>query len=263
MTETTPLDAAHAGMQAAPADDAARLGFYERLADAELFLMLTQEAQGPNLSPEVFELADGSFVLAFDREDRLAEFAGRPVPYAALSGRVIAAMLAAQGIGLGVNLQVAPSSILIPAEAVAWLDQTLGHTPDEVEARVTEFTPPTGLPEALLIALDTKLATASGLAQSAYLVGVIYDYGGRGHMLGFVATQPGAEGALAKAASEALTFSGIEAGALDVGFFAASDPVSARMAQVGLRFDLPQHQTESAPSRPAPGSDPDRPPILK
>ena len=44
MTEITPLDSAHAAMQAAPDDDTARLRFYERLADGELFVLLSQEA---------------------------------------------------------------------------------------------------------------------------------------------------------------------------------------------------------------------------
>lgn len=261
MTDTA-LDTAHAAMAAAPDDDAARLRFFERLADAELFLMLTEEARGPNISPELFEVADGHFVLVFDREDRLAKFAGRPAPYAALSGRALAMMLAGQGIGLGLNLEVAPSSFLIPSEAVDWLNQTLGNAPAEVEAQITEFDAPRGLPEALITALDTKLATAIGLAGSAYLVGVTYDSGAKGHLLGFVDAIDGAQEALAKAASEALTFSGIEAGAMDVGFFAASDPVAASLARAGLRFDLPQ--PEEREYKPAvPGSDPDAPPILK
>ncbi|MCA0871264.1 SseB family protein [Seohaeicola saemankumensis] len=262
MTEETPLDTAHIAMEAAPEDDAARLRFYERLADSELFLMLTEEARDENISPEVFDVADGRFLLAFDREERLARFAGRPAPYAALSGRVLAQMMAGQGLGLGVNLEVAPSSILIPAEAMGWLYQTLGHVPDEVEARIAEVSAPVGLPETLLLALDTKLATAQGLAQAAYLVAVTYHDGGRGHMLGFVGALEGAEGALAKAAGEALTFSGIEAGAMDVGFFGPEDPVTARLEATGLRFDLPEQVAEQA-VRPAPGSNPDKPPILK
>ena len=263
MTEMTPLDLAHAAMQDAPEDDAARLRFYERLADAELFLMLTKEAEGGNISPELFELADGAFVLVFDRLERLSTFAGRPVPYVALSGRVVAQMLAGQGIGLGVNLEVAPSSILIPGEAVTWLHQTLGHAPDEVEAEVEEIFPPVGLPEALLRALDAKLATATGLATSAYLVGLRYSGGGQGHLLGFVDAKEAAQSALAKAASEALTFSGIEAGAMDVGFFAASDPTAAKLARVGLRFDLPQPEPEQIYQPEMPGSNPDKPPKLK
>ena len=263
MTETTPLDAAHIAMTSAQDDDAARLRFYERLADSEIFLLLEEEAEGDQIRPETFDVADGSFVLAFDREDRLARFAGRPAPYAALSGRGVVQMLAGQGIGLGVNLDVAASSILIPAEAVTWLHQILGQAPDAVEDRIAVVSAPVGLPEALITALDTKLATAVGLAASAYLVGVTYENGTRGHLLGFVDARDGAEQSLAKAAGEALTFSGIEAGAMDVAFFAASDPISASMAAQGLRFDLPQPTSEQMQVQAAPGSDPDKPPILK
>ncbi|MCW8842118.1 MAG: SseB family protein, partial [Rhodobacteraceae bacterium] len=240
MSEQTPLDRAHAAMEAMPQDDAARLRFFERLADVELFLLLSKEAEDDKIAPEVFDLSDHRFVLVFDTEARLSEFVGKPAPYAALSGRIIASMLADQEIGLGVNLEVAPSSILIPPEALGWLTETLTHAPDEIAARAEVFESPAGLPEVLLTALDQKLATATGLAKSAYLVGVTYDTGAKGHLLGFVNAVEAAQGALAKAVSEALTFSGIEAGALDVGFFASSDPVAAQLARVGLRFDLPE-----------------------
>lgn len=264
MSETTPLDTAHAAMEAAPEDDAARLRFYDQLAQSELFLMLAKEAgEDDQITPELFAVGEDQYVLVFDREERLAGFAGRVVPYVALSGRVIAGMLAGQGIGLGVNLEVAPSAILLPAEAVDWLGETLGHGPDEVEAAITEVHPPKGLPEDLVTALDGKLATAMGLAQSAYLVGVTYEAGARGHMLGFVGAVPEAQPALARAASEALTFSGVEAGAMDVGFFRGGDAIVARMEAVGLRFDLPQAQAPAVETVTMPGSDPDKPPRLR
>ncbi|MGB8622714.1 MAG: SseB family protein, partial [Paracoccaceae bacterium] len=134
MADQTPLDRAHAAMEAAPEDDAVRLRFFERLADCELFLLLSREAEGEDIAPKVFDLEGGAFVLVFDREERLADFVGETAPYAALSGRLIAGMLAGQGIGMGVNLGVAPSSILIPAEAIGWLADTLGQRPAEVEA---------------------------------------------------------------------------------------------------------------------------------
>lgn len=263
MTEMTPLDQAHAAMQAAPDDDAARLRFYERLADSEMFLMLSGEAEGDKISPELFETPEGRFVLVFDREERLAQFAGRAVPYAGLAGRGIVEMLAGQGIGLGVNLEVAPSSALLPAEAVSWLQDTLQNAPDEVEAAIEELLPPTGLPEVLLTALDAKLASAGGLAARAYLVSLRYQGGGQGHLLGFVGAKPDAEGALAKAVGEALTFSGIEAGALDVGFFAASDSMAASLARMGLRFDLPEPEEPKLYQPKIPGGDPEKPPLLK
>jgi hypothetical protein len=263
MSDQTPLDLAHATMDAAPDNDAARLRFYERLSDSELFLLLTKEAQGDQINPEIFDLGDASFVLVFDREERLAQFVGKPAPYAALSGRVNAQMIVGQGIGLGVNLEVAPSQMLVPPEAVSWLTETLAHSPDEVEARAEELYAPKGLPEELLTALDAKLATTAGLAQNAYLVAVRYKGGATGHMLGFVGTLEGAEGALAKAAGEALTFSGIEAGSIDVGFFAATDPMAAAMSKVGLRFELPKVEAREQAVRAAPGSDPDKPPNLR
>jgi hypothetical protein len=81
--------------------------------------------------------------------------------------------------------------------------------------------------------------------------------------LAFVGAIPRAQDALVRAASEALTFSGIEAGAMDVGFFAPSDPVVAKLAKVGLRFDLPQGEALQQTPRLPPGSDPAKPPILK
>lgn len=262
MTQT-PLDLAHAAMTAAPEDDALRLRFFERLGDAELFMLLEGEATDDVVTPQIFDPGTGSIVLVFDREERLAGFVGSQAPYAALSGRLIAGLLAEQGLGLGLNLDVAPSSFLLDSDGVAWLAQTLGHGPDEVEARLAEVSAPAGLPDSLITALDTKLTTATGLAQMAYLVGSVDDAGKRGHLLAFVGAAPGSEPALARAASEALTFSGIEAGAMDVGFFDGKDPVTARLARVGLRFDLPQPAPAHAPETVAPGSDPNRPPRLR
>lgn len=258
---TTPLDAAHAAMEAAPDDDAARLAFYERLSDAELFVLLEEEAAGETIRPRVFPVAGAEVVLAFDLEGRLADFVGA-APYAAMTGRTLANLLTGQALGLGLNLGVAPSAFLMPSDAVDWLAETLGGEAEQVEARPEEIRAPAGLPEALLTVLDGKLARASGLARMAYLVGVTYRDGARGHMLAFIDPLAGAEAALARAASEALTFSGIEAGALDVAFFRASDPIAARLARVGLRFDLPAPADPAAP-RAAPGSDPEKPPRLR
>lgn len=262
MSELTPLDTAHAAMEVAPDDDATRLAFYERLGDGELFLLLEAEAEGETITPQTFDIGTGEIVLVFDRQERLTAFTGKATPYAALSGRVIAQLLAGQGLGLGLNLEVAPSSFLMDADGVTWLAETLGHAPNEVEAKIEEVSAPIGLPETLITAIDTKLATATGLALCAYLVGVKYNGGSNGHLLGFVGAFPDAEGALAQAAGEALTFSGIEAGAMDVGFFDANDPITPRLARVGLRFDLPQPADVQQVEFQAPGSDPAKPPML-
>ena len=140
----------------------------------------------------------------------------------------------------------------------------LDSPPEPVEARPRLFHAPTGLPDALIAALDAKLARAGGLASGALLAGVTYEGGRRGHMLAFLDVLAGAETALAQAASEALVFSGIEAGEMDVAFLASDGPGTQSMARVALRFDLPASEAPAqAAARPAPGMDAARPPKLR
>ncbi|WP_322865210.1 SseB family protein [Aquicoccus sp. G2-2] len=261
MTQTL-LDLAHAAMQAAPDDPAARLRFYERVADSELFVLLSREAAGDQLEPELFELDGGRYLLAFDRQERMAEFVGKPAPYAGLSGRALVHMLTGQGIGMALNPEVAPSSILLPPEALNWLGETLTPAPKEAEGMVREMRPPR-LPEPVLAALDGKLAQAGGLAKMAALVQVQYDDGHEAHLLGLIGAAPGAEGALAKAVNEALVFSGAEAETLDVGFFAPDSAMAERLARVGLRFDLPGPDLAATGGPTAPGMDAANPPKLR
>ena len=256
----TPLDRAVEQMELAPDQDALRLAFYERLAASEVFLLLAADPVGEAIEPKLFDTSSGTFALVFDSEDRLAEFADGAVPYASLTGRAIVEMLAGQSIGLGLNLGVAPSSHLVPADAVTWLAETLATAPREAAERPERFSPPGQLPETLLTALDARLAQAGGLASGAYLASVDYEGGRRGHLLAVVDARDGAERAIARAIQDALTFSGLEAGALDVTFLKASDPAMAGLAKVGLRFELPEPQTPEPPA--PPGMDPDKPPRL-
>jgi len=257
MTETTHLDLVHKEMEAG--GEAERLRFYETLVAIELFLLLEAEAEADEVVPQAFAVEGQTFVLAFDTEDRLAVFAGTEAHYVGLSGRAVTEMLAEEGLGLGLSLEVGSSAMLLPPEGMVWLADMLAGAPQEVEAQPKEFHPPSGLPEALLTALDARLAAVEGLAESAYLVGVTYDTGAKGYLLGIIDPVPGAEAALAQAVSEALTFSELNAAALDVGFFQASDGAVMRMARVGLRFDLPKIVTEGPG---APGMDPEKPPRL-
>jgi hypothetical protein len=169
-------------------------------------------------------------------------------------------MLDGQGVGLALNPDVASSSTLLDAEALTWLAHTLQSAPTVTRARPVSLSAPSGVPKGLITGLDRKLALASGLAPSAYLAAATYEDGTAGHILTFVDAVAGAETALSSAMAEALAFSGVEAGALDVAFIKASDPLAARLARVGLRFDLPEPD-HAAPPEP-PGTDPSKPPIL-
>jgi hypothetical protein len=50
---------------------------------------------------------------------------------------------------------------------------------------------------------------------------------------------------------------------MDVAFFAASDPAAAALARHGLRVELPKAEPVDRKIPAAPGSDPDKPPILR
>ncbi len=259
----TPLDIAHQQMEAAPDDQTASLRFYERLADSELFLMLETDAADDRAKPMIFETGDGPIALVFDREERLAEFFESPTPFVALSGRRIARLLAGQGIGIGVNLGVAPSSILLPASAVSWLQETLGAHSVVTEAVPVEVAAPRGLPESLLTAIDTKLANTAGVVARAFLVAVKYEGGTKGHMLALVDVPEAAKDGVAEALGEVLQFSGIEAGQLDLAFLPLDSTILPAISRVGLGFEIPELVLPKAPKPLAPGMDPENPPKLR
>lgn len=259
---TTDLDKAHAAMTAHPDDDAARLWFYEQLADADLFMLLAAEPSGDETKAEIFDIADGRFALVFDTEARLAEFTGRPVPYAGLSGRGLASVLAGEGIGLAFNLQVAPSEMLIPSEAIDWLAETLAKAPQTAKERITGISALHQLPASVIDALGRKLSRAAvGFADSAFLARATYDSGASGHLLCFVGAPENSEAALAQAVAEAVQFSGIDAGQIDVVFLPTGDKMADRLGQVGHRFDIPKPKPAATPPS-GPGMDPTKPPRL-
>lgn len=263
----TPLDRAHAEMTADPEAALPRLRFYETLAEGELVVLLEAEPEpGAEAVPALFPTEESTLVLAFDSEARLAEFAEGAAPYAALPGRALIELLAAQGFGLGLNFGTATSEFLMPASAVTWLAGVLANRAAEVEALPQAFSAP-DLPQSLLLALDRKLARAAGLAEYALLIGADWPER-RGLLLAFVGAKDGAERALAQAAGEALSFSGLDDEApdlhLDVAFLASEDPALDRFKGLALRFDLPEPEAAQALSRPLPpGSDPAKPPRLR
>lgn len=262
MSMLTALDNAHAALLAGGEAEARR--FYRLLADAPLCLLLAEEPQGEAITPQVFHLSDGPVILAFDSEERLADFQEGPAPYAVLPGRVIAGQMAGQGLWLGLNLgSGAPSETLLPPEAIAHLLDLLDVAPNLTEGKAHSFSPPT-IPAALDETLRFALAGASGLAGGAVLAGVTYDTGAKGHILAFAGAAEGAEPALARAVAEALSFAGLEAAALDVVFLAPEDPSLRAIARVGRGYDIPAPAVAEAPPAPAPpGSDPSRPPRLR
>lgn len=256
----TPLDLAYMAMQN---NEAAAPAFYERFLEAELFLLLEGEVAGDEARPMVMETSDGALVLVFDLEERMAAFSDTPSDYVALSGRRIARMLAGQGVGIGLNLGEAVSAMVLPVEAVAWLAEASMGDDETVEAKPLEIGKPVGVPEALIVALDGKLANMGGVVGAAHLVSVRFEGGEQGHMLVLVNVPEAAKTGVSEALSEALRFSGIEAGQLDLAFLAVDDPHLERFVRVGLGFEIPELLMPKTPAPKAPGMDPSKPPILR
>lgn len=244
--------------RAAGQSDADRLRFYEALADTMLFVLLEGAPEGDNISPQVLSVENDQLALVFDSELRLADFAGEAA-YAEIPGRVLAQMLGQADLGLMLNAGGAADPLVLQSASLRWLTSTLeGLEAEQIETRIERLLPPGDLPEKLLTALDGKLARAAGLARCAYLCATRDNTGGVGHLLAIIGANHDAEPALVGAVNEALSFSGIEAAVLDVGFFAPDHPICARLEPVALRFDL----TREVPEPAAPGSDPARPPRL-
>lgn len=254
------LDAAHAEMIAAGEDPAAPARFWERLVAAELFLLLAAEPAPDRAEPLILATGDGPVALAFDSEARLAEFLDAPAPWAALPGRAVVRLLAGQGVALGLNLGVAPSSILLPAAAVDWAAAALGDAPEAAEDAPGTALPPR-LPPAAVAALDARLAALGPAFGRAVLAALRYRTGREADILALTGVAPEREAGIAAALSEAVRLTA-EAGApFDIAFLPEDDPVLAALARVGIAFSpAPAHAPAPAPAaRPAP----DRPPRLR
>lgn len=258
MRDETQLDAAFRAQ--GTGDPAAERRFHERVLDAELFLALVTEPERDDerLAPLIFDLEEGRFALAFDRDDRLAEFLEGPAPYAAMPGRRLVAALAGQGIGLGLNLG-APSAVLLPGDAIDWLAALAEAVPVALEARLGRLGPPSLAPPDLIAALGAKLAAMAEVIDEALLAGAEAE--GRPVLLLALAGVPSAaQAGVAAAVAETVRFSG-EGAAVDVSFIEAEGTLAA-IRPVALRFELPRHQPPAPKPKP-PGMDPSRPPILR
>jgi hypothetical protein len=253
----TPYDLAHRALQQDPESESSRLRLHERILDAELLLLLADEAAGDALRPEIYEVADGRFALAFDRDERLAEFVGAPAPFVALSGRQLVTLLAGQGVGLAMNLG-SDSAALLPPQAVDWMARMVADIPEEEEAHVAAVRPPAHVPQPLLDALGPKLAAMAGVVEAAHLVEA--RHGAEfGLMLVLSGVPALARDGAVQGVAEAVRFAAVEL-SLDVTFLDPGDPGFDAVVRVGVAFEPPP---DTRPALSAPGSDPARPPKLR
>lgn len=258
----TPLDLAHAAHAADPENVGLRLRFHERVLDSELIVPLAAPPDSDRndrlgVEPQTFPLSDGPVVLAFDRDDRMAEFLGAPADFAAMTGRRLVALLAGQRLGLALNFG-APSAALLPPEAVDWLARIAAEAVPETSARAQDIGPPGIVPRPLLDALAVKLAAMADRLGGAHLVSARLGEAPPGLLLALTGVPEPARPAMAAAVAEALRFSGLDATGLDVTFPTAGSPLAAATARHGLRLEMPP-----PPAPPAPAPAEPKPPRLR
>ena len=267
----TNLDRAHEQMQLRPDDDALRARFMSLLADCELFLPLKQEPKGDEIAPELLDLEGGTYLRAYDSEERLSQGcqnAGEGgVPYIALSGRILARMLAGSQVGLALNLNVAPSSMLLSNDMMRWVNEVLDHAPETAQGHIASLHAPRQFAGSFLDVLSAKLVFSASLAQAFWLCRVVYKSGEEADVLAILGAEARVEEALAKAVQEAVLLAGEGDTVLDVLFLTGDEPLVAALERLGERLIF--ERSEEAPNTPQntfptpPSRDPDKPPILR
>lgn len=258
MTEPTPLDLAHADIVAANGADAeqrARMAWFLRLLDTQLFVLATDVSDDAPRIAE-FALEEGAVALGFDRERRLADFVGREAAFAALPGRVVARQLADAGLGLAVNAGTEGATVLAPAD-VAWLADLAAQSARAEVARLSGLSRPTGVDPALLRLVGDRLASMGGLVRRAWLAATTRGDGANGLVLAVEAGEDRGAEAMVRSLAELGALAGQQ---FDVTLVGGDDPHAAVLDRVGLRIDI---ERADADPPPVPGSDPDRPPRLR
>lgn len=238
--------------------DAARARVLNRLADTELFVALEGDPVGDRAKLRLFDLPAGRLAIAADDEARLAGFFDAPTGHLAMPGRALAAMLAPEGVTLMVN-PGAPSEMLLDAATLGWLAEALSQAPAEEKAGPARLSAPS--PEmvaALAEPLAARLSDMAGLAEAAGLAAAEWPDGSAGHLLVLDGVAEAQRPLIAKALAELLAFLPPLPAPCDVAF-----DLPLPDGALILRLDRTVPEPAPAPAPRAPGSDPDKPPILQ
>lgn len=218
--------------------------FYQLLAGSDLLVLLDASDGNEVPEPKVIPVEAGHYVLVFDLKERVTELTGYDAPTSRVTGREVFQLMRGRGIGVAVNMGEAPSAMLIPADAIDWICDTLdaaadkpaGPPPAPAAGRFKALLAPHNFPDTLQLALNDRLGPVADLFDKALLLRAEYDDGQSGYLVAFSAVEEGSRGVIAACVNDALaTFRGKDV-ALDIAFMARDEPLLDRIGRVATHL---------------------------
>lgn len=250
----TPLDLAFERARNDPEETA---GFYDALFAAVVFMPIDgafddegneSDAEASAISPVFYEVEGNATLLIFDTEDRLAQWTNEPVDYVGLTGKQLFAMFDGEQ-QVALNIGVAPSSVVIPSEAVGWLHEravTEGESEEVPAGAVLDVTPPPDLSPEIVARIAARIAGLRREVNEAVFFSLGIDAGQdeaeRRVVLGVAVSEAG----MAEADSVAQALADTAMGAFDgqrpveVALLNADSPLMEKARKVGLNLPVVQ-----------------------
>ena len=250
----TPLDLAFERARNDPEETAA---FYDALFAATVFLPIDRAFDDDGnesgeaasaIEPIFYEVENEATLLIFDTEERLALWTDEPVDYVGLTGRQLFEMFDG-GQQVALNIGVAPSSVVIPAEMVTWLHERAaeeGESEEIAAGTALEVMPPPDLDTEIVARIAARIAGLRREVDEAVFFSLGVDAGQdeaeRRVVLGIAASQQGLRDAEAVAEALAETARGAFDGSrpVEVALLSASSPLMEKARKVGLNLPVVQ-----------------------
>ena len=204
------------------------------------------EDNAKSVEPMVFEVDGNVSLLIFDTEERLARWAPEPMSYIGLPGYTFFQMFdGAQQVA--VNLAVAPSSVVIPADVAVWLHERANDAVESEEipeGSGLDVMPPPDLAPESVARITARLAGLRHEVREAILFSLSIDAeeeeAMRRVVLGVALTAAGAgdAGAVAEALTETTRGAFENKRAFEVALLDPESPLMTAARKVGLSLPI-------------------------
>lgn len=262
-TQLSRLDTAYANMQNPDGDETAELRFYETFCDCVLTVLIVEDEAQDKIQFDIFETSQGALVLAFDSEDRMAEFIEKPTGFINMPGRELLQMLSDQQLGIGLNLAVAPSSQILEKATLDWVRDVIGSESMVKMDKISSLKPATNISPSLSQNLAMRLQAFYGFVESVLICDVTYEDGYAGTAFFVLNCDPDTEANLFAMLMETQRFSSRDDSEIAIQFIQTNSPNIDDIRAVAQEVKPLPRSAKSISTPKAPGRDPAKPPKLR